>query len=96
MAFAAHVSENITVTIGDEPTLRDDMSPALKERELGKSHIADAFEALECKNMWAQDSQHHTKPPPKFFTLRLKRNSDRTMRRFKILLASGGSLQCCG
>ena len=96
MTSTAHVSDNIKLTTGDEPTLREAMSATPEERDLWESAIDDEFESLESKNTWVPDDNPGTQPLPTFPILRVKRKSDGSVDRFKARVVAGGNFQTYG
>ena len=96
MASTVQLSNTVNLTTGDEPTLREAMSATPEERDLWQSAIDDEFESLESKNTWIPDDSPNAQPLPTFPILRVKRNSDGSVERFKARVVAGGNFQTYG
>ena len=83
MASPAQCSDPLDVTTSDDPTVREAMSAPPEERDVWQSAIDDEFASLESKNTWKSDVTPDAQPLPTHIVLKIKRDSDGVVERFK-------------
>ena len=96
MLTSAQRDGAIEVTTSDEPTLREAMNATPSECDLWKQAIDDEFKSLKSKCTWTRDDSPGAQPLPTHIVLKVKRNSDGTVDRFKARIVAGGNFQTYG
>lgn len=96
VASTAQTNKNISVTTSDTPTLREAMSATPEEQELWRIAIDDELNSLNAKMTWKLDQAPASQPLPTHVILKVKRNSDGSVERFKARIVAGGNFQIFG
>jgi hypothetical protein len=92
IAAYSPTSATFDVTTSDEPTLRAAMKASPQEQELCLQAIEE-FDALDCKGTWVPDLKSHKQALPTHVILKVKRNADGSVERFKARIVAGGNHQ---
>lgn len=92
---AGSLSDEI-ITTGDEPTLTEAMHASKEECDILYSAILEEQESLDSKQAWEEDRNPKYQPLPSHVVLKIKRNSDATIQRFKARVVAGGNCQTYG
>ena len=87
---------SLLVSTSDEPTLREAMSTPPEERSLWMQAIEDELDSLHAKHTWTPDNSPGSKPLPTHVVLKVKRNADGSVDRFKARIVAGGNFQQYG
>lgn len=95
MANAA-TSDQIEVTTSDEPTLTEALSASPTEKSLWEAAIQDELHSLDAKGTWIVDDSPASQPLPTHVVLKVKRNADGSVDRFKARVVAGGNRQTFG
>ena len=96
MASSAQCSDKVRVTTGDEPTLREALNATPEEQALWEAAIQEELDSLESNNAWCPDDSPDSQPLPTHAILKIKRNADGSVERFKARIVAGGNHQTYG
>ena len=96
MATSAHSQSVVKVTTSDEPTLREALNSTPEEQALWQSAIDEELQALDDNDTWYRDDSPGSQPLPTHPVLKVKRNADGTVQRFKARVVAGGNFQRYG
>jgi Reverse transcriptase (RNA-dependent DNA polymerase) len=96
MAAYSPTSTTFYVTTSDEPTLREAMKVSPQEQGLWPQAIEEEFDALDCKGTWVPDLKPHKQALPTHVILKVKRNADVSVERYKARIVAGGNHQQFG
>lgn len=96
MATSAETKIETQLTTSDDPTLREAMSATPEERNLWQSAIDADFASLESKQTWKTDDSPGSQPLPTHVVLKIKRQSNGSIDRFKARVVAGGNFQTYG
>jgi len=88
--FMAASSPTITVTTGDDPTLKEAMDASPEERETWLSAIDEEFQSIADNETWEPDDAPKATPLPTHVVLNVKRKADGEVDRFKERIVAGG------
>lgn len=94
--FMAAAAKDISITTSDEPTLGEALQATAKEHEAWTSAIHEEFSSLETKEMWQLDSTPGVKPLPTHIVLKVKRDGQGEVDRFRARIVAGGNHQRYG
>lgn len=72
------------------------MSATLEERNMWIQGIDDEFDTLDEKDTWTLDGNPGAQALPTHIVLKVKRNSDASVERFKARVVAGGKFQVYG
>lgn len=72
------------------------MNATLEERNFWREAIKEEFQSLEEKSTWKPDSNSESQPLPTHVVLKIKRNADGSVERFKARIVAGGNFQVYG
>lgn len=89
-------SVDVRVSTSDDPTLKEAMSSTSEERNLWIAAIEEEFKSLKENNTWVLDPNPKAQPLPTHVRLKIKRESDGAVERFKARLVVGGNIQIFG
>jgi Reverse transcriptase (RNA-dependent DNA polymerase) len=92
-AYSPTTQTNFDVTTSDEPTLREAMKASPQVQALWLQAIEEEFDALDCKGTWVPNLKSHKQALPTRVILKVKRNADGLVERFKARIVSGGNHQ---
>jgi hypothetical protein len=95
-AYSPTIPTTFDVTTSDEPTLREAMKASPQEQALWLQAIEEEFDALDCKGTWVPDLKSHKQALPTHVILKVKRNADGSVERFKARIVAGGNHQQFG
>jgi hypothetical protein len=95
-ACSSTTPTNFDVTASDEPTLREAMKSSPQEQALWLQAIDEELDALYCKGTWVPDLKSHEQALPTHIILKVKRNADGSVERFKARIVAGGNHQQFG
>lgn len=76
--------------------MREALSATLEEKNAWKAAINAAFEALDSKETWKRDDNPESSPLPTHAILKVERQADGTVERFKARIVAGGNFQVYG
>ena len=96
MASSAQCSQDVPVTTGDEPSLREALASTPQERNLWESAIDEEFGSLHSNQAWRRDDSPGAQPLPTHAILKVKRKSGGKVDRFKARFVVGGNFQKYG
>ena len=94
--YMAASSNSVPITTSDDPTVREAMNASPEESELWSKAIEDEFSSLDDKETWEPDDDPQAKPLPTHIVLKVKRDKEGDVDRFKARVVAGGNHQTHG
>ena len=89
-------NSQLQITTSDEPTLREALNSTPVERDLWLQAIENENQALDDIGTWTPDDHAEHAPLPTHIVLKVKRNTDNTIERFRARIVAGGNHQVYG
>ena len=89
-------NSQLQITTSDEPTLREALHSTPVERDLWLQAIEEETKALNHMGTWEPADHAEHAPLPTHVVLKVKRNADGTIERFKSRIVAGGNHQVYG
>lgn len=96
MMTSAARSTDVSITTSDEPSLHEALKSTPEERDLWQSAVQDELASLENMQTWERDDSPAAQPLPTHVVLKVKRQSNGNVERFKARIVAGGNHQTYG
>lgn len=96
MASSVHDHTEFDVTTSDDPSLSEAINASREEKEIWINAIEDEFRSLEENKTWVEDNSPLSQPLPTHVVLKIKRQKDGNVDRFKARTVAGGNYQVYG